>query len=272
MYEQVHITAVDLSAKTLAFAHQKLHTLMPEQAASRVRLAVADLLALPSAGLPPFEMAAAVGVLHHVPRPDVPRALHNLSSALTPGGVLQLATYSTIWIQSWWGATRRLLHRLAPTVVDASGTLLRQPAPCELRELRAAIIALQKEISEAETMPDEDDVAACSHLIQCAEFFTSSGCRDLILHPCESSFTLLELGALLDGAGLDLVGVWFGDVDVDRRAREAYNRSAAASSGFAPGDGPDRQVDLRLWHRLEESQPDLFGRMHVLYAQRRCID
>lgn len=62
--------------------------------------------------------------------------------------------------------------------------------------------------------------------------------------------------------------MWFGSLDVDRRARDAYVRSAAAS-GFAPGDGPDRQLDLRRWHSLEEADPGLFGRMHVLFAQRR---
>ena len=42
---------------------------------------------LPPFDLPPFELAAAIGVLHHVPRPDVPRALANLVGALKPGGV-----------------------------------------------------------------------------------------------------------------------------------------------------------------------------------------
>ena len=29
------------------------------------------------------------------------------------------------------------------------------------------------------------------------------------------------------------------------------------------------QVDLRRWHALEEADPGLFGRMHVLYAQKK---
>ena len=118
-----------------------------------------------------------------------------------------------------------------------------------------------------ELTPEER--AACRHVVHSAEFYSATGCRDQLLHPCECAFTCLELGAMLDAAGLDLVGMWFQSHETDRRARDAYNRSAAAS-GFAPGDGPDRQLDLRRWHALEESNADLFGRMHVLYAQKRA--
>ena len=131
-YEHVEITAVDLSPRTLAFSHQRLHAVLPQETARRVHFAVADLLALPSAGLPPFELAAAIGVLHHVPRPDVPHALASLAASLKPGGVLQLATYSTIGIASWW-SRRRLVHKLAPSIVDEHG---QSAAPA--RAVRAA--------------------------------------------------------------------------------------------------------------------------------------
>lgn len=61
-------------------------------------------------------------------------------------------------------------------------------------------------------------------------------------HPCETSFTLLELGGLLEGAGLVLLGVWFASLEAGRHARQAYDRAAAAEGGYGPGDGPDRQV------------------------------
>ena len=246
---------------------------------SRVR--PRNLGALPAANLPQFELAAAVGVLHHVPRVDAPRALHALASTLKPGGVLQLATYSTLGIASWWAPVRRLVRRLAPSLVNEHGQLLRQPAPYELRELRAAVMRLGlpavagsgtqlewQPTPKAQEVATEEEMLARNHVVRCAEFYTSTGCRDLMLHPCETSFTLIELGQMLDGAGLDLVGLWFGSLDVDRRAREAYAQSAIAS-GYALGDGPDRQVDLARWHTLEEAQPELFGRMHVLFAQKR---
>lgn len=277
-YEHVAITAVDLSAKTLAFAHMRLHQHYPSETARRVRFAVADLMTLNMASLPPAQLVCCIGVLHHVPAPSVPATLANLVAALVPGGVLQLGTYSSLGIQAWWEPTRRLVHKLAPSIVTAAGQVLRQPAPHELRELRAALIdldrrtragggAAQQPLANG-SAPTEEELAACGHVCSSAEFYTSTGCRDLLLHPCECSFTLLELGQLLEGAGLDLVGMWFQSLDADRHARDAYRRAAAAE-GYAPGDAPERQVDLRRWHALEQASPEIFGRMHVLYAQKR---
>ena len=150
-YDHVSITAIDLSPLTLAFAHHKLHARWPEETARRVRFCVADVLALTTARLPPVELVCCIGMLHHVPRVDVPRALEKLAGALLEGGVLQLGTYSTLSICTWWPCMRRtlpliasdcmlmasliacrwpgmrrLLHRLAPAIVDVAGTLLRQ--------------------------------------------------------------------------------------------------------------------------------------------------
>ena len=50
-FPRMHITATDLSARALAFAQQRLHAAMPQEAATRVRFAVADVLAKPPAGL-----------------------------------------------------------------------------------------------------------------------------------------------------------------------------------------------------------------------------
>ena len=116
-----------------------------------MRFAIADLLALPAARLPPFQLISAVGVLHHVPRESIQRALCHLSDSLVPGGVLQLATYSTIGIHSWWAPARRLVHQIAPSLVNANGELLRQPAPYELRELRASLMTLGSNNSHGST-------------------------------------------------------------------------------------------------------------------------
>ena len=44
----------------------------------------------------------------------------------------------------------------------------------------------------------------------------------------------------------------------DRDARHAY-RSAGGTDAA--------QADLALWHQLEERNPELFGRMHHVYAR-----
>jgi len=132
---------------------------------------------------------------------------------------------------------------------------------------------------------DEAERQAIEHVLSAPEFYTATGCRDLLLHPCECSFTMLELQTLLEGAGLELVGVWFQSLEADRKARAAYAQSAqygalggslaqsaqygALGGSLALADAPDLQTDLARWHRLEEEDPTLFGRMHVLFAQKR---
>ena len=107
----------------------------------------------------------------------------------------------------------------------------------------------------------------------------------------ETAFTLLELEQLLRQARLRPVGLFFANADADRRARAAYRAAVAAgAAGGSPGrgggasseelekvvkcevDDDARQVNLRRWHALELQQPQLFGRMHVLYCQRRADD
>ena len=214
--------------------------------------------------------------------------------------MLQLSSYSTLGLGAWCFSTRRLLQAFA-RARPSGGHLTRQPAPYELRELRAAIMAsVGRATQEARPAAGGGgrggvgggdgggdgggrgglgDVASAgwssarrssplTRMSCSSDFYSATGCRELLLpHPCECSFTLLDLRALLDGAGLDVLGVLAGR-EADERAREAYIRSAA-TSGYAPGDSPDRQIDLSRWHALEEAQPDIFGRTHVLFAQKR---
>ena len=99
-----------------------------------------------------------------------------------------------------------------------------------------------------------------------------------------------EVRSLAAGAGLRPVGVFFPNINAEDRARRAYrsngtakttetpvsalNEMANAESSESaladlPGTADARQADLARWHALEEAQPELFGRMHVLFAQRR---
>ena len=44
----------------------------------------------------------------------------------------------------------------------------------------------------------------------------------------------------------------------DRDARHAYRLAGGTDAA---------QADLALWHQLEERNPELFGRMHHVYAR-----
>ena len=70
---------------------------------------------------------------------------------------------------------------------------------------------------------------------------------------------------MLADAGLEPIGVFFASADADSKAREAYR---AADGGRAFERDPT-QADLLQWHELEEKRgPQLFGRMHCVYARK----
>ena len=71
-------------------------------------------------------------------------------------------------------------------------------------------------------------------------------------------FTLPELRDMMAAARLQPVSVFFASLEQDRDARHAY-RSAGGTDAA--------QADLALWHQLEERNPELFGRMHHVYAR-----
>lgn len=140
---------------------------------------------------------------------------------LRAGGVLQLATYSTLGMASWRRGAAQLIHHLAPELVDSSGGLRRQPTPSELRALRHSIFcADSEEYFRKHGIPLETR-AAREHLLHCEEFYSATGCHDLLFHPSERTFTLLEVKAMLADAGCAPIGVFFASLDVDAAARQA---------------------------------------------------
>ena len=286
------VVALDLSAASLAYAEDQMARLLPEEA-SRVSWVVGDLMRLgDEAGASgggdastctadgataehfhrhiasKFHLIMCFGVVHHCADPAV--ALGRLAATLLPGGVLQLGTYSTFGVRSWRPAARWLLHRINPEVVREDGELVRQPTAAELRAIRARVFELAKEPSaESEGGADADDsvrtlsreCATARMLTLFDEYYSHSGALDLLFHPQEASFTLLQLRTMLAAAKLEAVGVFFLDAAQDRQARRSYREAGGADA---------EQCDLAMWHRLEERDPTTFGRMHVVYCRLRC--
>ena len=160
-------------------------------------------------------------------------------------------------------------------MLHGAGQLRRQPTLVELRCLRHTVLSLDAHRAAAAALPPEE-LAARDHLLQCVEFFTSTGCRDLLFHPSERTFTLLEMQQMLRRVGCAPLGVFFASLDVDAIARQAYRslvaqEAAAAAVNGSPGAGgapDDQQSDLARWHRVEMANPGVFGRMHIVYAQK----
>jgi 2-polyprenyl-3-methyl-5-hydroxy-6-metoxy-1,4-benzoquinol methylase len=215
------VLAVDLSRASLRYALRKTR----ELGVDNIEYAQADLLELPPART--FDVVYADGVLHHLADPL--SGWRALCALLRPGGCMHVSLYSE----------RARAHVAgAREVIVARGY---RATAAGIRECR------QQLIGAAASTPLEP-------LLQSADFFVTSGCRDLLFHVREQRFTLPRIGDALAALGLRLVGF---DVDpaLHRRFRER----------FADDDAGD---ELQRWHRFELEFPQTFRAMYALWVQK----
>ncbi len=134
----------------------------------------------------------------------------------------------------------------------------RPPSDQELRTLRTELLGLANDLGDREPSTAGERLAA--HVVQCAEFFSAAGTRDLLFHPQERTYTLLELGEMLADCGLECFGVTFGSLGADAYARRTYGTVHADDQQDAGQSGRL----LERWHAVELEYPETFGRMHRL--------
>ena len=212
------VTGFDLSRVSLAYAQMKA-----EQLGVVVDLYQADLLELGEWDRR-FDAIVCTGVLHHLDDPMTGwRALVRL---LRPGGVILVGLYSR---------QARAGIRVAQADVRRAGW---QPTPAGIRQARAYIMELPRE------HPGRD----CTRL---GDFYSLSGCRDMLFHVREHNFTLPELAAALDAVGLEFCGF-----QTDDNTRRLY-RTLFGS-----------RQHLTYWDTLERLYPHTFLGMYQFWCRR----
>ncbi|MDH3472322.1 MAG: methyltransferase domain-containing protein [Rhodospirillales bacterium] len=222
-YRNAEVLAIDLSASSLAFAQRKLR----EAKVTNVRIAQADILAL--GGLDRhFDLIEAVGVLHHLADPAAGwRVLRELLAA---GGLMKVGFYSTRARQAITAA-RELLARAGF-----------ETAPESIRAARHAIFAL-------------DPGHPARPVVGELDFYSLSGCRDLLFNVQERTYRLPEIAALLDDLELEFLGFEFAD--------------PAAKSAYAKRFPQDpTMTDLALWDAFEAANPETFRNMYQFWCRK----
>ncbi len=221
MDRSLNITAMDLSRASLAHGAR----VADELGLTNVRFVQGDILALDLVE-ERFDIVTSTGVIHHMARPQ--DGLAKLAGVTRPGGVIRLGLYSE---------RARALVRLAHDVIVERGW---RATDEDIRAFRAYVLAL----------PDSEPLAA---LKQSADFYSLSGCRDLVFHVQEHRYTPPQLAELVEGAGLRLVG---------------FEAPPEAIGRFREMFGAADSLDLNLWDRLEAQHPTLFAGMYHLWAQK----
>jgi SAM-dependent methyltransferase len=218
------VLAIDLSLASLGYALRKTR----ELGIGNIEYRQADLLA-PGALPGRFDLVEASGVLHHLADPFA--GLATLATALEPGGVMRVGLYSR--------TGRRNVARAREIIAAGS-----YPATPEgIRASRAAIRA------RAAADP------LLASIARNEDFFSLSGCRDLLFHVQETCFELPEVAAMLGRLGLQFLGFEFPD----------GGATAAAYRARFPAD--TAMADLGNWHALEQERPDSFARMYQFWLR-----
>ncbi|MBQ86208.1 MAG: hypothetical protein CMQ16_07360 [Gammaproteobacteria bacterium] len=186
-FSNCHVTAVDLSLSSLAYAKRKTN----ELGFTNVDYLQADILHLHQIGME-FDIIESGGVLHHMHDPMA--GWEVLVDLLKPGGLMKIGLYS-------------------------------QLARQHISEIRDEITALRVGRSEADIRKFRKSLAA-SHdenhqrLTKSSDFFSLSMLRDLIFHVQEHCFTIPKMKNCLDELGLQFCG--FENEDVISNFRAFY--------------------------------------------------
>lgn len=224
-YRPANVTAVDLSLSSLAYAVRKSR----ECGLTNITYLHGDLLDVGSLGRQ-FDIIESVGVLHHMREPL--RGWKALVDVLSPGGVMKIGLYS---------------RRARETIFELRSHYAQEgviPGPDEVRSIRRDIIA----------RANAGD-AKLQQFLSIRDFFSLNEAIDLLFHVQESSYTLVEIGAMIEELGLKFMGL------------------CLPQDNFRPlflsEQGADADVaSLLQWDQFEQRHPNAFIGMFVFWVMK----
>jgi len=218
-YLGARVLAVDLSLSSLCFAKR----MTPPSLAAKIDYLQGDILKLGSVDRS-FDMIDCAGVLHHMADPA--EGWRVLLSLLRPGGIMHLGFYSELG--------RRDVVKARAYIAERGYT----SSPADIRRCRQDLL--------------KTPLGGVSRF---SDFFSTSECRDLLLHVQESRLTIPAIKAFIEANRLSFIGF-------DLGANAASNfRTLFAQNGWS-------MTDLDRWHAVETQYPDTFSTMYQFWVQK----
>jgi 2-polyprenyl-3-methyl-5-hydroxy-6-metoxy-1,4-benzoquinol methylase len=213
-FPRARILAIDLSRANLAYARRRTR----EEGLPDIEYAQADILKLATIGRT-FDRIDAMGVLHHLADPKA--GWRVLLSLLAPTGIMRVGVYSEAARCDVVQARALIAQRgYGPTIED-------------IRTLRQKIIRDQR----------------WEMVLNSGDFYSASGCRDLLFNVMEHRFTISEIGSFLKEHGLVFHGFEL-DAAVIEKFQQRY-------------PGSEALVNLQYWSAFEADNPKTFRGMYV---------
>ncbi len=221
-YPAAHVTAVDLSRTSLAYARRKTR----EHGVANVEYAQADILKFGAIGRS-FDRIEATGVLHHLADPKA--GWRVLLSLLRPNGIMRVGLYSE--------AARR-------PVVDARVLIAKHGYRATAEDIRAF----------RQTIIRNWNDPRWKMLISTTDFYSVSGCRDILFNVMEHRFTVPEIAAFLNENGLSFLGFELDPLIVGKFREQFPDVEAPAN--------------LDYWNAFEAAHPRTFEHMYTFSVQK----
>lgn len=221
-FQRARILAIDLSLGSLGYAMRKTR----ELGLTSIEYAQADIMALGALDRR-FDVIESYGVLHHLADPFAGWRI--LLALLRPGGVMRIGLYSEV--------ARRDVVRAREQIAAASVAATADG----IRRFR-------------QRMMSADERAGWGSIINSGDFFSTSGCRDLLFHVQEHRLRLGEIDAFLRANELRFLGF-----ELDDTVLQAYRRRF-----------PDDAVatNLKHWDVFESENPASFAEMYRFCVQK----
>ena len=224
IYPNARLLAVDISLASLAYARRKTR----ELGLRNIEYAQADILELGTIDRT-FDRIESVGVLHHLGEPTA--GWRVLVSLLRPGGTMRIGLYSDLARRFVAEARARIAARGYRATAE------------DIRRCRQDII---REAERWEVMIGGKD------------FYSISGCRDLLFNVMEHRFTIPEIAAFLDHHDLSFLA--FEPFD-DPTVIEEFHRQFSGTAD---------EANLDQWHRFEADHPQTFLGMYLFTVRRNA--
>lgn len=98
------------------------------------------------------------------------------------------------------------------------------------------------------------DPHSYASILESEDFFSLSGCRDLLFHVQELRVSLAQIAGFIQGQNLKLLGFELDD-GVLAAYRKRFQQDRAAT-------------DLACWQAFEADHPGLFGGMYIFWVQK----
>ena len=227
-YKNVDILAVDISKSSLAYAIRMAR----KYGVTNIRFMQGDILKLSSLQQH-FPMIECSGVLHHMQDPLAGWKV--LCGLLMKGGLMSIGLYSEIARQ------------------DLNVT--RNAFKCS--NLPATRENIHMHRSDVLTRIARGDISRSS-LLNNDDFYSTSGCRDLLFHVQEHRFTIPQISKALIELDLKFIGFIFPTAK-DREVKNLYHRHFPE----------DREMtNLSHWDQLERQYPNTFSFMYQFWCQK----